>query len=365
MTIQEIINQLEALAPPALQEEYDNAGLITGDPSRPCTGVLLALDVTEEVLAEAIDRGCNLIVTHHPIVFSGLKKITGRNLVERCVIRAIRADLALYAIHTNLDNVLEGVNGKLADLLGLGNRRVLQPLPGTLRKLVFFVPPAFADKVRDALFQAGAGHIGRYAECSFGSEGTGTFKAGDGARPFVGERGIRHEEPEWRIEMIYPSLKEAGIVKALKEAHPYEEVAYYLHNLENTYNGLGAGLLGEWEAPLEESGFLALVRNRLQLPMIRHSARTGRPVRKIALCGGAGKFLINRALSEGVDAFITADLKYHDFFGADGRLLLCDIGHFESEQFTVDLLLDILQQKFPTFAVLKSGLRTNPVYYYL
>ena len=354
---------MEAAADPSLQESYDNAGLITGHPGQECTAVLCCLDATEEVVAEAVRKGCNLVVAHHPIVFSGLKKINGKNYVERCIIAAIKNDIAIYAIHTNLDNVISGVNGRIADQLGLQNRTALLPRSKGLKKLYTFVPLAQAGMVRDALFEAGAGHIGAYSECSFNTEGLGTFKGGPDTRPFAGKAGIRHEEKEIKMEMIFPAWLERKILAALRTSHPYEEVAYDLVTLDNQHSGTGSGLLGTLPEPLSASAFLDLLQSRFQAPVIRHTTPGSRPVQKVALCGGAGSFLISNALASGADAFVTADLKYHEFFEADQRLLLCDLGHYESEQFTTGLLQELLQQKFPTFAVLKTEVKTNPVQY--
>ena len=364
MKIKDILLQLESLAPPRLQEHYDNAGLITGQAESECTGILCALDATEEVVQEAIQKKTNLIIAHHPIIFGGLKKITGRNYVERTIILAIKNDIAIYAIHTNLDNVIDGVNGKIASLLGLKNCQPLGAKEGSLKKIYSFVPSDHLEAVRTAIFQSGAGQIGNYSECSYSAEGWGTFKAGEGANPYVGSVGERHREKEWKIEAVLPSWKEAAVIKALKEAHPYEEVAYDVVTLSNSHPGTGSGLVGEWEEAIPETAFLEKLKQVFRLNLVRHTALRGKPVKKIALCGGAGSFLIPNALAVEAEAFITADLKYHEFFDADGRLLLCDIGHYESEQFTIDLLAGILAQKFPTFAVLKTGVRTNPVFYY-
>lgn len=364
MKLSAIISALEAVAPPALQESYDNCGLLTGDPSWTCKGVLCTLDATEAVVDEAISKGCNLIVAHHPILFHGLKKINGKNYVERTLIRAIKNDIAIYAIHTSLDNVITGVNSRMADRLGLVNRTVLAPREKTLRKLYTFVPLAQVETVRSALFAAGAGHIGNYSEASFGVEGKGTFKAGEGASPFAGAVGERNVEAEIKLEVIFPAQLQGSLVSALCKAHPYEEVAYDVVDLVNTNRETGSGLVGELPEPLSPGAFLALLKKTFQAGVVRHTALPEAPIHRVALCGGAGSFLIPKALQAGVQAFITADLKYHEFFDAEGRMLLCDIGHFESEQFTTDLLAELLQQKFTTFAVLKSDLNTNPVYYY-
>ena len=365
MKISAVINYLETIAPPSLQESYDNAGLLTGNAVWECTGIIISLDATEEVVMEAIEKKCNLIVAHHPIIFGGLKKINGKNYVEKTVIAAIKNDIAIYAIHTNLDNVLQGVNGRIADKLALVNRGILQPKNNTLKKLYTFVPVAFAEKVRNAIFTAGAGHISNYSECSFNSAGTGTFKPGEGSQPFIGKTGERQLEEEIKIEVLFPEWLERQVYSALIDAHPYEEVAYDIIALENQQHLFGSGMMGELESPLHELEFLARVKAIFGLSVIRYTALTGKMVKKVALCGGAGSFLIGPAVAGGADFYITADVKYHEFFDANGRLVIADIGHYESEQFTISLLFDILTEKFPTFAVLKTGVQTNPVHYFL
>lgn len=364
MQIREIIQHLEKLAPPAYQESYDNAGLITGDPDWTCTGVLISLDATDNIVEEAISRQCNLVISHHPIVFGGLKKITGSGYVEKAVIRAIKHDIALYAIHTNLDNVAGGVNGKIADLLGLQRRAILLPKKNILRKLVVFVPASHEAPLLEALFAAGAGGIGGYTECSFGSSGQGSFRPGEGTHPFSGEVGRRHQVEEKRLELVYARPLEAAVIAALRRAHPYEEPAFDIVPIDNEYDKVGSGITGTLPEALSEASFLERLKTVFGVPVIRHSPLTGKAISRVAVCGGAGSFLITKALADGADAYVTADLKYHEFFDANGRLLLADPGHFETEQFTIDLLYDILAGKFPTFAVFKTGLRTNPVNYY-
>jgi dinuclear metal center YbgI/SA1388 family protein len=364
MKIEEIISCLEAFAHPVYQESYDNTGLLTGDAMSVCSGVLITLDATEPVIKEAIEKKCNLIIAHHPIIFGGLKKINGKNYVEKTIIAAIKNDIAIYAIHTNLDNILAGVNGKIADMLGLINRNWMIPKQGALKKLFTFVPADHAEAVRNALFNTGAGHIGNYTEASFNAEGTGSFKAGPGANPFVGSAGERHYEKEIKIEIIFPAYRQQAIVQALKSAHPYEEVAYDIVELANTHPGIGSGLTGELAREVTEMAFLKKIKETFRVPVIRHTRLNNRPVKRIAVCGGAGSFLITKALALKVDFYISSDIKYHEFFDANDRLVIADIGHFESEQFTVDLLYDILREKFPNFAVLKSGIGTNPVNYY-
>ncbi len=365
MKIAQIIQVLDELAHPSYQESYDNAGLITGNASVDCTGIICTLDATEEVILEAKNKGCNLVVAHHPIIFNGLKKITGKNYVERTVIAAIKNDIAIYAIHTNLDNLLQGVNGKMSDKLGLENRKVLLHKQNSLMKLYTFVPQEHADKVREAIFKAGGGRIGNYSECSFNIKGTGTFKPGEGTNPHTGQVGKREETNEEKIEVIFPAYLKEKLVKAMTEAHPYEEVAYDLIALENHFQEAGSGLIGELKQEMDEKDFLQLIKDQFNLAAIRHTPLPGRKVKKIALCGGAGSFLIKNALAAGADFYITSDVKYHEFFDAENKMVIADIGHYESEQFTVNLLHDVLHANFPTFAVLKSEVKTNPVNYFI
>ncbi|WP_298732102.1 Nif3-like dinuclear metal center hexameric protein [uncultured Chitinophaga sp.] len=363
MKIKDIINAIESFAPLQYQESYDNAGLLFGHPDWELSNALLSLDATEAVIDEAIARNCNLVVAHHPIVFGGLKKITGSNYVERVAIKAIKHDIAVYAAHTNLDNVRDGVCGMMAQRLGLEQCRVLAPKKDVLKKLFTFVPHAEAEKVRAALFAAGAGHIGNYSECSFNAEGSGTFKAGAGTDPFVGQQGQRHTEPETRLEVIFPLYLEGRVIQALLNSHPYEEVAYDIVRLDNAYQQVGSGLIGTLAQPMEETAFLQLVKEQFQTGCVRYTPLRGQPVKKVALCGGAGSFLLKKAIAAGADAYISADFKYHEFFDAENQLIIADVGHFESEQFTVELFYNILTEKFRNFAPLKSTIRTNPVNY--
>ena len=363
--IKDIIQQLETLASPTLQESYDNCGLLTGNVQWNCSGILCTLDATEEVILEAKEKGANLVVAHHPIVFSGLKKITGKNYVERTIIAAIKNDIAIYAIHTNLDNVLHGVNNQIADKLGLADKNMLLPKENLLSKLITFVPLAQAEAVRAAIFTAGGGSIGNYSECSFNNEGTGTFKAGDNTHPFVGEKNRRHEEHEVRIEIIFPQFLQNKITSALVKTHPYEEPAYDIIPVKNTFSQVGSGLIGAFETPIPEQDFLQLIKQQFKLQVIRHTPLLGKNVKRVAVCGGAGSFLTKAAIAAGANFYITADVKYHEFFDADNHLVIADIGHWESEQFTIDLLFDFFQSKYSNFAVRKSEIRTNPVHYFL
>ena len=365
MKIGDLLAAIEVFAAPELQEEYDNAGLLTGKRDWNCSGVLCTLDVTVDVIREAIEKSCNLIVAHHPVIFRGLKRINGNNYVEQVMIDAIKNDIAIYAAHTNLDNVVLGVNDTIAKNLGLQNTRILQPKTKVLRRLITFAPMEKAEDVRNAVFAAGAGHIGKYSECSFNSEGTGTFKAEEGADPYIGEVGEQHKEKETKIEIVYPFYLEQQVVNALVDAHPYEEVAYDIFTMENVHYGIGAGVIGELKEEMDEASFLKMLKDRFGLAVIRHTRLRDKPVKSVAVCGGAGSFLIKKALSSKADMYISADIKYHEFFDAEGRMVIADIGHYESEQFTVDLLHKLLVEKFPTFAVLKTGVNTNPVQYFL
>ena len=364
MRIKEVIAALEAWAPRSLQEEYDNSGLQVGDPGTEVKSALVCLDCTEAVVEEAARSGCGLVISHHPVIFRGLKSLSGKGHVERTILAAIKNGIALYAIHTNLDNVLTGVNTEIAARLGLKNTRVLDPKPGQLRKLNVFVPKDHAEPVRTALFAAGAGHISAYDECSFNVSGQGTFRAGEGTDPYVGERGVRHTEAEVRIEMIYHVPQERAILAAMMAAHPYEEAAYDLVPLANSHPGIGSGVLGELDKPLNESDFLALAKAVFGLKVVRHTRLLGKPIQQVAVCGGSGAFLINKAKTAGADAYLTGDIKYHEFFDVDGKLLLADIGHYGSEQFTMHLIQRRLGEVFPTFAVRLTEIVTDPIYHY-
>lgn len=364
MKISEIINYLQSLAPLSLQEKYDNAGLLTGDPEWECSGIITSLDVTEEVVKEAVAKKSNLIVSHHPIIFNGLKKLTGGNYVERTIILALKNDVALYAIHTNLDNIQKGVNGKIAEKLGLVNCSTLVPKAKLLSKLYVYVPQSHAEVVRSAIFSAGGGNISNYSECSFNIPGTGTFKPGEGTHPFIGQEGVRHSQMEIKIEIIFPYWHQSAILAAMFKAHPYEEVAYEIINLENTVQEMGAGLTGYLPQSMDEPAFLELLKKSFNLSVIKHTRLMGNQISKVAVCGGAGSFMVEQACASGANIYITSDLKYHEYFDSNDRLVIADIGHYESEQFTIQLLYDILRKKFTTFAVLKTEIRTNPVYYF-
>ncbi len=365
MKLSQLTTYLESLAPPAYQEDYDNSGLIVGHPDQDIFQALVSLDCTEAVVDEAIAKNCQVIVSHHPIVFKGLKRFNGKSYIERVVEKAIRNNIALYAIHTNLDNMMNGVNARICQTLGLDNYRILAPKHNLLKKLVTYVPQSHAEAVRSALFAAGAGNIGNYSECSFNADGTGTFKAGPDTNPYVGEQGKQHHENEVRIETIFPAILESKILMALVLAHPYEEVAYDLYALTNQHQQVGAGMIGELNTPVDEETFLFHIKEKMKAHVIRHTALTGKHIKKVAVCGGSGGFLLKQAIAAGADIFITADYKYHEFFDAEGKIVIADIGHFESEQFTQQLLYENITNKFINFAVRLTEVNTNPVKYFI
>jgi dinuclear metal center YbgI/SA1388 family protein len=362
--IKDITQYLEQFAPLDYQESYDNCGLITGNPEWEVTGILISLDCTEAIVSEAIKEKCNLIIAHHPIWFRPLKKLSGQTYVERTIVQSIKHDVAIYAIHTNLDNVQQGVNAKLAERLGLQNPQVLAPKHATLMKLVTFCPTDHTSKVLDALHAAGAGSVGNYQECAFISTGTGTFKPNQQADPYIGKSDELERVDEERIEVLLEKTHQKAILKALNHAHPYEEVAYYFQELANINQNIGSGMIGHLDNEVSQKDFLQHTKSSLGTACLKHSVLTDSAVKKVAICGGAGSFLINHAIKSGCDAFLTSDLKYHEFFDADGKLLIVDIGHYESEVATKDLLGDLLNENFSKFAVRLSKIDTNPIRYF-
>jgi len=363
MILSEITSYLNSQIPLSLQESYDNCGLVVGNPNAEINGILICLDITKEVMDEAAKKNCNLIISHHPLIFSGIKSLTGRTDTERLTIRAIKDDIAVFALHTNLDNHFEGVNQFLSSKLGILNAEILKPISGTLKKLVTFCPPSHAVKVRDAIFKSGAGQIGNYDFCSYSATGEGTFRALAGANPFIGELGKVHTEPELRIETIFPSFLESEVISALKQAHPYEEVAFDIYPLANIHHRIGAGMIGNLPQAVDAEEFLLFVKKTLQIGCIRHTSIKNKKIQKIAVCGGSGSFLIKDAISSNADIYMTGDIKYHDFFIPENNMILADIGHFESEQFTKELIYTLLKKKFTTFALFISGINSNPVNY--
>ncbi len=363
MIVQDIINQLEELAPLAYAEEFDNVGLLVGDNNAKVTGVLITLDTLPEVVEEAIAEDCNLIISFHPIIFKGLKSITGNSYVERVVQKAIKNDITIFAIHTALDNAYDGVNAELCNRLELKNKSILMPQSGTIKKLTTFVPKSDIEAVQKALFEAGGGAIGNYENCSFSSEGIGTFKGNEVSNPVIGKPHEFKQLGEIKLDIVFAKHLESNILNNLFQTHPYEEVAYEISTLENKNQHIGMGMIGTLETPMEENAFLEYVKEKMKSSVIRHSKLLNKNIKKVAVLGGSGSFAIAAAKAAGADAFVTSDLKYHDFFAAENQILLMDIGHYESEQYTKNLLATYLTKKIPNFAVLLSKINTNPVKY--
>lgn len=363
MKIKDVIPILEKLAPLAYAEDFDNVGLLVGEYHREVSGILVCHDALEEVVEEAVKNKCNLIVCFHPILFSGLKRINGSTYVERAILKAIRNDVAIYAIHTALDNHQEGVNQIFCDMLGLKQTRILLPKSNYIQKLTTYVPQVHAKALREALFEAGAGAIGNYENCSFSSAGVGSFKGNESSKPTIGEALEYTEVSETKIEMTFEKHLQSDVLRSLFVNHPYEEVAYELQTLENTLQTVGMGMVGELDQSIDERDFLQMVKEKTGTGGIRHSAFLGRPIKKVAVLGGSGSFAIKAAIKAGVDAFITSDLKYHQFYEAEGQLVLADIGHFESERYTKNYIVEFLSKKITNFAVILSTVNTNPVNY--
>lgn len=361
--VSDIIEAIELLAPLSVQESWDNSGLQVGDPNALVKAALITIDVTEAIIDEALALGCGLIIAHHPLIFSGLKRLTGKSDVERAVIKAVQNNIAVYSAHTNIDLVSEGVSHKMAQKLGLNDIKVLTPQGGLLKKLVVFVPHEQAEIVRKTLFEAGAGHISDYDACSFNLTGTGTFRGAPTAHPFAGQPGILHSEPETRIETIFPAALQNQILKAMLKVHPYEEPAYDLYPLDNLHPKIGLGVIAKTPEPVDPLTFLNQVKTCFNCPAIKYTSPHKPVISTVALCGGSGSSLIRQAKAAGADLFITGDIKYHQFFEAENQMILADIGHFESEQFTKELFFEIVTNKFPKFALRLSKVQTNPVNY--
>ena len=364
LKIKDITNYIEEFAPLRLQEPYDNAGLILGSPETETKSALVTVDVTEEIIDEAIQNKINLIIAHHPIVFSGLKKITGKNYVERVLLKAIKNDIAIYAAHTNIDSVNGGVNTKICEKLNLKDCKILKPVEGFLKKLVTFIPEEHAENVRNAVFKAGAGNIGNYDCCGYNITGTGSFCGNENTNPFVGEKQKIHYEKEIRFETIFPVYRQENIIQALLNSHPYEEVAYDIYPLENSFEQAGMGMIGDFQKEKTEEEFLQQLKDTFGTGVIKHTRLKGKQVKKVAVCGGAGSSLLNHAISAKADFFVTGDYKYHQFSDAENKIVIADIGHYESEQFIKELFYELLIKKFPTFAVRLSEVNTNPIFYF-
>lgn len=363
MKLQHITDAIEKFAPLALQEAYDNAGLIVGNYAQEIIGILICIDITESVIDDAISKHCNLIVAHHPIIFRGIKRLNEQSECERCVAKAIKNDIALYAAHTNLDNATNGVSWRMAQKLNLKDAKVLSPKMAMLTKLVTFAPTAYIEKIQEALFAVGGGCIGNYSSCSFSHLGMGTFKAEENCHPFCGEIGKIHHEKESCLEMVIPNYLINKTIKALYSVHPYEEPAIDLIHLQNKWNSVGSGIVGLLECPLTEEEFLNILKKTFGIPCIKHSALLNRPIQRVALCGGSGADLIEDAKRSNADIYITGDITYHKFSEADSELVIADIGHFESERYTKEIIMEQLIENFPNFAIHLSSQDGKTVFY--
>ncbi|HUN66397.1 MAG TPA: Nif3-like dinuclear metal center hexameric protein [Bacteroidota bacterium] len=331
MVLRDIDRLLEEWAPKALAWEGDNVGIQIGNPSGKIRTILLALDLTDEVVREAVRRRADLVMTHHPLLFRPPRALRTDDRTGRLALALARNNIALHALHTNLDFAPGGVSHALAKELGLDRIATLQPLTGQFQKIVVFVPLSHSDAVMEAMAGEGAGRIGNYDRCSFRTAGSGTFRPLSGARPYTGSAGVLEQVGEERIEMIVPRWKSGRVIEAMRRVHPYEEVAFDLFDLATEVTGYGAGAVGSLPRAMTLRGFLAHVRRRLGTPHLRYAGRPERPVRTVAVCGGSGGEYLPAALRAGADAFVTADLRYHTFQGCDGALALIDAGHYETE----------------------------------
>lgn len=363
MIISDVIGYLEELTPLAYAEEFDNVGLLVGNKENKCSGILVCHDALEEVIDEAVAKNCNLVVCFHPILFSGLKKITGKNYVERSIIKAIKNDIAIFAIHTALDNNRQGVNQILCDTLGLINSKILIPKQNYIYKLTTYVPKNHANELKQILFKAGAGSVGNYDECSFSSHGIGSFKGNKLSNPTIGKPSVYQEVDEIKLEFIFEKHLKQNILNTLIQNHPYEEVSYEVILLENELQNVGMGMIAELPEEMDEKEFLLMVKEKTATGGIRHSNFLNKKIKKVAVLGGSGSFAIQSAKAQKADAFITADLKYHDYYQSEKSILLADIGHFESERYIKNYIVEFLKKKITIFAIILSEINTNPVNY--
>lgn len=364
MTIGHIISVLEAFAPVALQESYDNCGLILGSALDECRGALLTVDCTEAVVDEAIARDCNLIIAHHPLIFKGIRRLNGRTDQERTVLKAVRNNIAVYACHTCLDSAPGGVSQRMAGMLGLESVAPLEQPQGKLLKLTAYVPEADADSLRLALADAGAGEIGNYDFCSYTVNGIGRFRAKSGANPYVGEIGEIHSENEECVQVVLPAWRRGAVERALLQTHPYEEPAYEFITLDNAPVMTGLGAVGILTEPVTPAQLVAKVKETFGSPVARCSAYpSDSQIRRVAVCGGSGASLIGRAIAAGAQSIVTSDVKYHDFVDYAGDILIIDIGHHESENCAKSIFFDIISEKFPKFALWYAKADVNPINY--
>ena len=366
MKLAEIVKYLDNKVPLHYQESYDNSGLLIGDKDMEVKSVLTCLDCTEDVIKEAIQQKSNLIISHHPILFRPIKKITSSNYVQRIIFKAIKNNIAIYALHTNLDNIEGGVSFIFSNKLGLLNSQILKQKDAVLSKLVTYCPTKYLSKIQTALFDIGAGKIGsKYDQCSFVSDGLGTFRPLSGSNPYIGSENKRTSQSEDKLELIFPTHLQKRVIKTLFEAHPYEEVAYDIIHLENQDNSVGSGIIGELNKEMDIISFFKLLKKEFPYQMLKYTKFSNiKKVKKIAFCGGSGAFLINEAMKQGADIYISSDFKYHDFFDANEKIIIVDIGHYETEQFVAEQIYQIVKKKFHKLDVVLTKVNTNPISYY-
>ncbi|MBI4536287.1 MAG: Nif3-like dinuclear metal center hexameric protein [Ignavibacteriae bacterium] len=367
MTVREIQDVIEHWAPREIAWGQDNVGLQIGNPASRLLGILIALDVTEKIITEARRHRANLIISHHPLLFKAPRSITPRNQVGRCIDALVKSGIALYSAHTNLDFAHGGTSWAIAEALGLTAVDFLYKPYKVQRKIVTFVPTDHVDRVAVAMAEAGAGRIGNYDNCSFRMLGTGTFKANERANPVVGSKNVLEKVAETRLEMVVDQWLVPGVLKALKQAHPYEEVAHDVYPTENESDAFGMGIIGMLVRPMTLKSLLALIKKKLGARALRCTGSLNHKVSRIAACGGSGSELLDEAVRARADAFITADVKYHTFHDANGRIALIDAGHYETEHLVVQTMAKKLAQEMrrmrihvPVFA---SRTSTNPIVY--
>ncbi len=360
-TIGDLSSALESVAPSLYAESYDNVGLLVGRSEWKCEKVLVALDITEAVVQEAIEKGVQAIVAHHPVIFGGIQRLTGEDTAQRAIELAIKHSIALLACHTNLDAIEGGVSYRMAQAISLVNVRTLQPRSGLLWNLIVYVPAESAETLLEALWEAGAGKMGAYDECAFRSHGLGSFRPKEGAHPHNGVIGERAFADEIRLELLVPEGARKKVHQCMMEHHPYEEIAHSWLKHDGVHHSVGFGAIGQWDA-CDWPEAVRRIKTAFGVASFRHTMPIASDYRTVAVCGGAGADLLAQAKSQQAELFITSDITYHRYFGADDRLVFIDIGHWESEQHAMELLIDIVREKFPNFAVLKSETNTNPMH---
>ena len=368
MNVGELIKQIEDWAPPGAAWEKDNVGLQVGSRGDKLKNILLCLELDEEVLKQAIKKKCNLIFTHHPLIFNPIKNLDfEKSKQARLIQHLIKQNISLYSAHTNLDFTRDGVSFELAKSLKLKNVTFLEHEEANQFKVVIFLPAVNVDELSEALFSVGGGVIGNYENCSFRIAGEGTFKGNEDSNPVIGKKGNTEKVEEVRLELIVDSWNLGRIVNAIKKHHPYEEPAYDIYPLKNKNTNFGAGAIGELDKELSEKEFLNFVSKSLKIGKLKYCIGSGKKIKKVAVCGGSGSELLSRAINSGADAFITADIKYHAYHDAEGKILLIDAGHYETEIGSLNIVKKRIEKILSGkdyIKVFKFSGSTNPVKFY-